>query len=80
MVDDKMCVGVLGDKLMARVGPNAYDAALKNEFAEEMAFTGKPMAGYVFVNPEGIISDVRLDHWVQLCINFNPLAKSSKKN
>jgi TfoX/Sxy family transcriptional regulator of competence genes len=29
MVNDKMCLGVLEDKLMCRVGPQHYDAAFK---------------------------------------------------
>ena len=44
-----MLVGILADSLMARVGPVAYAASLKQAHVREMDFTGKPMKGYVYV-------------------------------
>jgi len=37
------------------------------------------MKGFVFVSAEGIDMQEDLEYWVQLCLNYNPLAKSSKK-
>ncbi len=79
MVDDKMCVGVVGEQLMARIDPDIYHDALKKEGASEMNFTGKAMKGFVFVNPEGTDMDNDLAYWVELCVKYNPFAKSSKK-
>ena len=79
VIDDKMCVGIVGDKLMARIGPDRYEEALLKPVCKEMDFTGKPMKGYVFVEPEGIDLQKDLEYWVQLCLDFNPLANSSKK-
>jgi hypothetical protein len=36
-----------------------------------MDFTGKPMTGYVYVEPAGFESDSDLQEWVDLCIRFN---------
>jgi len=44
-----------------------------------MEFTGRGMKGYVFVTEAGVESDHDLANWVQKCIDFNPLAKKSKK-
>ncbi len=44
-----------------------------------MDFTGRPMKGYVFVEPEGIDTEKELEDWLQLCLDFNPKAKASKK-
>ncbi|KAA3621911.1 MAG: RNA methyltransferase [Bacteroidetes bacterium] len=79
MVDDKMCVGIVKENLMARIGPDAYEAALTKDGCKEMSFTGRPMKGYVYVEPHAIDMDTDLEYWVQLCLDFNPLAKSSKK-
>lgn len=85
MVDGKMCCGIHIDKkygdslLMARIGEEAYETAIKNEACLPMDFTGRPMKGYVFVTPQGFDLDKDLAHWLKLCIDFNPLAKSSKK-
>ena len=85
MVDDKMCCGIHFDKkkntdlLMARIGEAASEQAMKKPGCHPMDFTGRPMKGYVFVTPDGYDSDKDLEHWLELCLDFNPLAKASKK-
>lgn len=85
MVDDKMCCGIHFDKnkqtdlLMARIGELAYADAIKRVGCHPMDFTGRAMKGFVFVDPSGFDDDDDLAHWIQLCIDFNPQAKSSKK-
>jgi TfoX/Sxy family transcriptional regulator of competence genes len=70
MLNGYMFVGILGDTLMARVGPEAYAEALRQPHTREMDFTGKPMKGYVYVAPAGIESDAALETWVNLCAQF----------
>ena len=79
LVDDKMCIGIVKDDLMARVGAESYEELLEREGARPMDFTKRPMKGYVFVSPEGVDFDRDLEFWVQRCLDFNPMAKSSKK-
>lgn len=85
MVEDKMCCGIHFDKrhncdlIMARIGEEATVEALKREGCVPMDFTGRPMKGYVFITPEGFDLEEDLAYWLQLCLKFNPLAKSSKK-
>lgn len=85
MVDDKMCCGTHIDKktgdnfLLCRIGDEAYEAALEKENCIPMNFTGKPMKGYVFVTGNGVDDNAKLAEWLQLCLDFNPKAKSSKK-
>lgn len=85
MVDHKMFCGIHFDKkrqtdlLMARIGENAYEEAIKKEGCQPMDFTGRPMKGYVFVTPDGFDLEADLTYWLKLCLTFNPLAKSSKK-
>ena len=79
MVDEKMCVGVIKDNLMARINPDIYEDALTKEGCREMDFTKRPMKGYVYVDPLATDMDDELAYWIQLALDFNPLAKSSKK-
>jgi len=85
MVDDKMCCGIHTDKttgenkLMARVGPDEYEIALEHPDSAHMDFTGRSMKGFVFILEKGLATEKQLNHWLQLCLDFNPLAKSSKK-
>ena len=79
MVDDKMCVGVNRDEIMARIHPEMYESSLLKPGCREMNFTGRPMKGFVFLTDEAIDLDDDLNYWLQLALDFNPLAKSSKK-
>ncbi len=79
MVDDKMCAGIMKDVMMARIGEEAYPDAISKPGCNEMDFTGRPMKGYVFLDPEAIDLDADLEYWIQLCLDFNPKAKASKK-
>jgi len=65
-----MCCGIVGDALMARVGPTAYADALNRPHAREMDFTGKAMRGFVYVDPPGFIEDSQLREWLDLCQAF----------
>ena len=49
---------------MARIGPKGYVEALSKPHVREMDFTGKPMKGYVFIEPDGFESDAALADWV----------------
>ncbi|MFK8058935.1 MAG: TfoX/Sxy family protein [Polaribacter sp.] len=79
MVDDKMYVAVNIDEIMARINPEIYEESLQKEDCREMNFTGKPMKGFVSLTEEAIDLDKDLHYWLQLALDFNPLAKSSKK-
>ena len=65
-----MSVGIVGEALMARVGPAAYGKALTRPHARVMDFTGKPMKGYVFVDPPGYEEDRDLKRWVEESLKF----------
>ena len=85
MVDEKMCCGTHIDKssgedfLLCRIGEIEYDRALKKDNVIPMEFTGKAMKGYVFVVGNGLKNTADLHYWLQLCLNFNPVAASGKK-
>ncbi len=65
-----MFVGIIGNDLMARVGPDNYVEVLKQPHIREMDFTGKPMKGYVYIAPETLASDNQLAKWVNMCLKF----------
>lgn len=71
MANGNMFIGVLGSTLMARVGPAAYAGALVQPHVREMDFTGRPMKGYVFVEPEGFDSAEALEFWVSKSYEFS---------
>ena len=79
MIKDKMAVGIIKDSLMIRIDPDLYEKSLKKNGVRPMDFTGKVLKGFLLVDPIAIDMQKDLEHWVQLCLAFNPKAKSSKK-
>jgi TfoX/Sxy family transcriptional regulator of competence genes len=63
MLHGNMCTGVVGDRLMLRLGQEAAQAALKRPHVSPMDFTGKPMKGMVYVDQDGL-SGAALARWV----------------
>lgn len=66
----KMFSGVVGDELMARVGPAAYARALTEPHVRPMDFTGRPLAGYVYVGAAGCSSPSAVRKWVEKSTQF----------
>ena len=79
MVNDKMCVGVEKNRMMVRLDPDKYDEVIEKEGCEPMDFTGKIMKGFVFVNTEVLATKKQLEYWVKLALDYNKVAKASKK-
>ncbi len=79
MVNDKMCVGVHEDKIMVRLDPKVFDKVIEKEGCEPMNFTGKIMRGFVFVWEDVLKTKKQLEYWLKLALEFNKIAKSSKK-
>jgi hypothetical protein len=80
MVDGKMCIGVEKERLMVRLDPDIYDDALGRRGCAPMDFTGRPMRGFVFVSEEGMDTEHDLTYWLDLALDFNPRAVSSKSS
>lgn len=59
-----MAVGVTGDDLMVRVGPDATDTALARPGARIFDMTGRPMRGWVVVDGTAVAEDEALGAWV----------------
>ena len=79
MVDEKMCFGTFKGGLMLRVAPESVEELSNKPGADQMVHGGRPMKGYLFVEAEGYDNDAQLEFWIQKCLDFNPLAKASKK-
>jgi hypothetical protein len=60
----RMCVGIVKEDLMVRVGAEAHDELSRRPHARPMDFTGRPMKGFLFVSPEGFEADADLERWV----------------
>lgn len=70
LLGGNMCCGIVGEELMLRVGPDAYEEVLAREHAREMDFTGRAMRGMVYVGVDGLRSDKALSTWLEPAITF----------
>jgi hypothetical protein len=69
-VGGSMCCGVTGRALMVRVGAEARDRVLAERHVRPMEFAGRPLAGFVLIDPEGFRTEAALANWVQRGLDF----------
>lgn len=79
MVNDKMCVGIIKDEMMCRIDPMLHEEVLSMKGCRIMDFTGRPMKGYIMVDESGMRSKKDFEYFIDLCLSFNKIAKSSKR-
>ena len=70
LLNGNMACGVYGDRLIVRVGPEAYASALSRPHTREFDLTGRPMKGWVTVGPEGYESAEQLETWIEQGLEF----------
>ena len=69
MCNGNMALGVIGDRLMVRVGPGEWAAALREPGVSEMDFTGRSMRGMVYVDA-GALVGAGLAEWIDRGVAF----------
>lgn len=79
MVNDKMCIGVEKERLMVRFDPALTNEVMEKDGCKPMDFTGKVMKGYAFVDVEALNTKRKLEYWVKIALEYNKIAKASKK-
>jgi hypothetical protein len=70
LLNGNLLVGVWKNSMIARVGPDGYEEALLDSHVKEFDITGKPMKGWVMVEPEGVQNDARVKMWIQRAAKF----------
>ena len=69
MLNGNMVAGTSKRGLMVRVGKDQQPSALARPGAKRMEMTGRPMEGYVFVDPPPT-DDRSLQDWLALAVAF----------
>ncbi len=62
------CVSTKG--LMVRVGAAAEPEALKRPFVARCLGAGRPLAGFLLVEPQGVADDADLRAWLDLALAY----------
>lgn len=69
LLSGNMAVGVIGDDLIVRVGPAAYDALVAEPGARPFDMTGRPMSGWLVVAGD-VLDEELLPVWVDRGVAF----------
>ena len=70
LLNGNMLVGVRKESLIALVGSDEYEHAVLEPHVKEFNITGKPMKGWVLVEPQGVVDDEQLNEWIQRALKF----------
>ena len=70
LVNGNLACGVNKNDLIVRVGPEKHKEALARAHTRIFNMTGRPMAGWIMVDPEGCASERELNGWIQQGIAF----------
>jgi len=70
LLHGNMACGVNKDDLIVRISPEAMAAALAQPGVRVFDMTGRPMRGWVVVEPAGIGSEDSLKQWIAQGIAF----------
>ena len=65
LLNEHMAFGIWKDRLIVRCGPEGYAACLALPGVREFDITGRPMAGWVMVAPEGFEDEAALLAWLE---------------
>ena len=70
LLHGNICVGVWKNSLIARLGAERAASALQQPHVGEFDITGRPMKGWVMIEPEGIETDDQLRGWIGESVEF----------
>src|SRR6267143_4526959 len=70
LLNGNLLVGVWKDSLCVRLGPEEGEDALLEPHVREFDITGRPMKGWVLVEPEGVEGDDQLSGWIERAVKF----------
>ena len=70
LLHGNMACGINKNNLIVRVGPDKYEAALERPYTTVFDITGRPMKGWVVVEPPGFETEEMLKGWVQQGVDF----------
>lgn len=70
LLDGNMLVGVWKNSLVVRLGSLDYENARLEPHVREFDITGKPLKGWVMIEPDGIEDDEQLFGWIERATAF----------
>lgn len=79
LVNDKMCINISHDNLMCRYNPEREEEVSEKTGFLPMIMRGKQLKEYCYVEPIGFHKPEDFEYWMKICLDYNKIAKASKK-
>ncbi|HTU22439.1 MAG TPA: TfoX/Sxy family protein [Gemmataceae bacterium] len=79
LLNGNALAGVWKDRLIARLGPDEGEAAMREPHVRQFDITGRPMKNWVAVEPEGVEDDDQLKNWIERALKFVKALPAKKK-
>ena len=70
LITGNMACGVNKDDLIVRVDPEEHGTLLKKPHVRPFDLTGKPMKGWLVVEPDGCKTEKQLNTWIKKGVEF----------
>jgi TfoX N-terminal domain len=70
LVDGNMACGVHKNNMIVRVDPDKHEKLLKKKHTRVFDITGRPMRGWLMVEPDGCKTAKQLSGWVKEGVEF----------
>ncbi len=70
LLNGNMCCGVHGNEMIVRLDPEQTDQALRKRYTRVFDLSGRPMKGWILIQPEGLTTETALAKWIQAGVKF----------
>ena len=70
LLNGNMCCGLHGNEMIVRLDPQQTDKALSERHTRLFDLTGRPMKGWILVEPKGLATDRQLGKWVGVATKY----------
>jgi hypothetical protein len=70
LLNGNLCCGVNGNDLIVRLAPEQTDEVLSQQHTRRFDLTGRPMKGWILVEPTGLKTKAALAKWIQLSKDY----------
>lgn len=70
LMNGNVLVGIWGDSLVVRLGPEQAAKGLREPDVKTFDITGHAMRGWIVVKPAGLEEDEQLLHWISRARDF----------
>lgn len=70
LLNGNMCCGIHKSAMIVRIAPEETERVLAQAHTRPFDLTGRPMKGWVLVEPAGIKTDAQLKKWVEVAAKY----------